>query len=464
MVDAVTATAWIDDLRERMAGRVVVPGDADYDGLRIVGLGQIDARPAAIARVTCAADVAAAVDIARRTGLALAVRSGGHSGAGHGTVEGGLVIDLREMKRLEIDADAMTAWADTGLTAGEVVGALAERGLVLGFGDTGSVGIGGITVGGGIGYLVRKHGLTIDNLLAAEIVTADGQLVRADIDTHPDLFWAIRGGGGNFGVATRFLYRLYPAEDFVGGMLILPATPATITGFIDAARAAPEELSVIVNVMPCPPMPFVPAEQHGRTVIFAQLGYTGDADAGEQAVRPLREPIVDMVKRMPYPQMFVEPEGGEEQRPMIHEQTLYLSAVDEGRAQAIIVACEASDAPLRAVQLRPLGGAMARVPEDATAFAHRDAPIMAVVVSFYESDETLAEREKWVRDLAAALDDGTPGAYINFMMDDGEAGVRRAYPAVKLERLARIKSRYDPANLFRVNQNVPPVEDGERPQ
>jgi len=149
---------------------------------------------------------------------------------------------------------------------------------------------------------------------------------------------------------------------------------------------------------------------------------------------------------------------------MIHEQTLYLSAVDEGRAQAIIVACEASDAPLRAVQLRPLGGAMARVPEDATAFAHRDAPIMAVVVSFYESDETLAERKKWVRDLAAALDDGTPGAYINFMMDDGEAGVRRAYPAVKLERLARIKSRYDPANLFRVNQNVPPVEDGERPQ
>ena len=181
-----------------------------------------------------------------------------------------------------------TAWAETGLTAREYTTAAAAHGLATGFGDTGSVGIGGLTLGGGVGYLVRKHGLTIDNLLAAEIVTADGQLLRADSENHPDLFWAIRGGGGNFGVATRFQFRLHEVSSVVGGLLILPATPEVIASFIAEAEAAPEELSTIANVMPAPPMPFLPEEQHGKLVVFALLAYTGAVEAGEHALRPFR--------------------------------------------------------------------------------------------------------------------------------------------------------------------------------
>lgn len=218
-----TVSIAIPDLRASLAGRMITPEDAEYDAARAVVAGGVDRRPAAIVRVANSDDVAHVVNLARETGLELAVRSGGHSGAGHGVSEGGIVIDLRDMKGLDIDADARTAWAETGLTAGEVTAALEAHGLAIGFGDTGTVGIGGITLGGGVGYLVRKHGLTIDNLLAAEVVTADGRVLHVDADTEPDLFWAIRGGGGNFGVATRFQYRLHALDGIYGGMLILRA-------------------------------------------------------------------------------------------------------------------------------------------------------------------------------------------------------------------------------------------------
>jgi hypothetical protein len=364
------------------------------------------------------------------------------------------------MKRLEIDASARTAWAETGLTAAEVVTAAAEQGLVIGFGDTGSVGIGGITLGGGIGYHVRKHGLTIDSLLAAEIVTADGELLRVDADSHPDLFWAIRGGGGNFGVATRFLYRLHPAEEFVGGILVLPATAEVVSGFMAAADAAPEELSTIANVMNCPPMPFVPDEFHGQAVVLAMLGWTGERAAGERAMAPFRalaEPIADLLRPMPYPEMFAEPEGAGDYRPKAIDRTFFMQRVDLADAQAMIEALNASDAPLRAVQLRVLGGAMARVPADATAFAHRQARIMAVVVSFFEGDNDFSVRRVWVQKLAATLDQGVPGAYVNFLGEAGEEGVHRAYPPSTWDRLAAIKARYDPMNVFRLNQNIPPA-------
>ena len=211
------------------------------------------------------------------------------------------------MKALDIDVDGRTAWAETGLTAVEYTTAAAAHGLATGFGDTGSVGIGGITLGGGVGYLVRKHGLTIDSLLAADVVTADGELLRVDAQHHPDLFWAIRGGGGNFGVATRFRFKLHPLESTVGGMLILPATAETIAGFIAAAEAAPDELSTIANIMPCPPMPFVPEEHHGKLVNMALMTYAGDTEAGERALAPFRAlatPIVDMLKTQPYPDMY----------------------------------------------------------------------------------------------------------------------------------------------------------------
>ena len=297
----------VSELRASFDGRVIAPEDDAYDAARAVFYGSRNRRPAAIVRAKDAADVSRVVTLAREKGLELAVRSGGHSLAGHSVSEGGIVLDLSQMKGLEIDVEARTAWAETGLTAGEYTAAVGAHGLATGFGDTGSVGIGGITLGGGAGFLVRKHGLTIDNLLAAEIVTADGELLCVDAETHPDLFWAIRGGGGNFGVATRFKFRLHEVDEIVGGMLILPATPDTIASFVAEAEAAPDELSTIANVMVAPPMPFFPAAAHGKLVIMALMAYAGEVEAGERAIAPFRslaEPIADMVKPMRYPEMY----------------------------------------------------------------------------------------------------------------------------------------------------------------
>jgi FAD/FMN-containing dehydrogenase len=291
----------------------------------------------------------------------LAIRGGGHSSAGHSTVNGGIVLDVREMTSLDIDAQGQTAWADAGLTAAEYTTQVGAHGLATGFGDTGSVGISGITLGGGIGFLTRKYGLTIDSLLAAEIVTADGEVLHVDSASHPDLFWAIRGGGGNFGVVTRFCYQLHPVKDIVGGMLLLPATPEVIVGVIAAADAAAEELSM-----------------------------------------------------------------------------------------------QRSDASLRVAQIRVLGGAMARVRDDDTAFAHRRERLLLNVASFYDGPRDRPLRETWVKSFAAAVDQGRCGEYVGFVGDEGEAGVRAAYPGKTWDRLAAIKARYDPTSLFRRNQNVPP--------
>ena len=447
----------IPQLRADLDGRVIMPDDAEYDEARTVVLGGIDRRPGFIVRVANAADVARVVALARESGLKLAVRSGGHSGAGHSATEGGIVLDLRDLKALDIDVERRTAWAETGLTAAEVTAALAAHGLAIGFGDTGSVGIGGITLGGGVGFLARKHGLTIDVLLAADIVTADGQLLRVDAETHPDLFWAIRGGGGNFGVATRFQYRLHELEAIVGGMLVLPAAADVIAGFIAAAEAAPDELSTIANVMPAPPMPLLPEEVHGQLVILGQLAYAGGAERGERAIAPFRalaEPIADMVKPMPYPELF--PPDDESYHPLAVAQTLFVDVIDLGVAKTIMEFLNASDAAMRVAQLRVLGGAMARVPADATAFAHRASRIMVNAAAFYEGSEDRPVREAWVSEFAAALHQGDDGAYVNFLGDEGEARVRAAYPGATWDRLTAVKARYDPNNLFRLNHNIPP--------
>jgi FAD/FMN-containing dehydrogenase len=448
----------IPELRSGLKGRVIGPGDPEYDEARMVFSGTFDRRPAVIVRVADASDVARVISLARDTGLELAVRSGGHSGAGHSTTDGGIVLDVSEMKALDIDADGRTAWAETGLTAGEYSTAVAAHGLATGFGDTGSVGIGGITLGGGIGFLVRKHGLTIDSLLAADLVTADGQLLRVDQDTHPDLFWAIRGGGGNFGVATRFLFRLQEVPRIVGGMMFLPATPDTIASFIAEAEAAPEELSTIANVMPAPPMPFVPEEYHGRLVIFAFLVHAGGGEAGERAVAPFRAlatPIADMVKEMPYPEIY-QPED-EDYHPTAVGRTMFVDSIGRDVAETIVEHLEASDATMRVAQLRVLGGAMARVPVEATAFAHRSSKIMVNLAAFYEGPEDRAVREVWVDDFASVLRQRDAGAYVGFLTDEGQARVRSAYPGSTWDRLAEVKARYDPTNLFRLNQNVPPA-------
>jgi FAD/FMN-containing dehydrogenase len=447
----------VDQLRQTVRGRVVTPDDADYDALRTVTLGDIDSRPAAIVLVADAADVSALVSLARETGLELAVRSGGHSAAGHSTIDGGVVLDLRELNGLDVDVEGRTAWAGSGLSAGEVTTALAADGLAIGFGDTGSVGIGGITLGGGVGYLVRKFGLTIDNLLAAEIVTADGQVRIVDADHEPDLFWAIRGGGGNFGVATRFRYRLHELDGVVGGFLVLPATPATVAGFIAAAEAAPDELSGIANVMPCPPLPFVAEEHHGTVVIFSMMAYAGPSEDGERAYAPFRElaePLADLVKPIPYPEMF--PPEDPDYHPTAVSRTLFMDYVDLPVATTIMEYLNASDASMRVAQLRVLGGAAARVPADATAYAHRASKIMTNVAAFYEGAEDKPRREAWMAEFASALLQGDAGAYVNFVGDEGEARVHAAYPGATWDRLAAIKAKYDPDNLFRRNQNIPP--------
>jgi FAD/FMN-containing dehydrogenase len=453
----------IPDLRAAIHGRVVAPDDPDYDAGRAVFIGDIDDRPAVIVRVADVADVTYVVGLARRTGMELAVRGGGHSNAGHGTTDGGIVLDLRDLKSLEVDAAGRTSWVGAGFTAGELTTALAAHGLAVGFGDTGSVGIGGITLGGGVGYLVRKHGLTIDSLLGAEIVTADGACLEVDATSHPDLFWAIRGGGGNFGVVTRFRYRLHEVGTIVGGLLILPATAEVIAGFIRAAEAAPDELSTIANVMPAPPMPFLAAELHGRLVVFAILAWAGDVPAGERAVAPFRalaEPLADLVRPMPYPEIY--PPDDDSYHPTAIARTLFMDTVDETMGRTIVEHLMASDASVRVAQLRVLGGAMARVPADATAYAHRSRRIMVNVACFYDGAADRGRREAWVTAFAAALRQGDDGAYVNFLADEGEARVRAAYPDGTYDRLAAIKARYDPTNLFRHNQNIPPAAAAER--
>jgi FAD binding domain/Berberine and berberine like len=440
-----------------LKGRVIGPNDAEYDQARTIFLGGYDPRPALIARPIDTSDVARVIAYAREREMPFSVRSGGHSGAGHCTNDGGIVLDLRDMKALEVDVASRTAWADTGLSAGEYSATVGAHGLATGFGDTGSVGIGGITLAGGIGYLARKYGMTIDSVLAAHVVTANGQTLHVNAQSHPDLFWAIRGGGGNFGIVTRFQYQLQPVDHVVGGMLMLPATPDVIAGAIDASDAAPEELTTIVNVMPAPPMPFVPQEHHGRLVAMILLCFAGDAESGARAIAPLRAlatPLVDMVRPMRYPEIY--PPEDESYHPKAIGRTLFIDRVDRDVATMIVDYLQRSDASLRVAQLRVLGGAMARVPADATAFAHRRSRILVNVAAFYDGPDDRPRREAWVKEFATALHQKDPGAYVAFLANEGDARIRAAYPGSTWDRLAAVKACYDPDNVFRMNQNVPP--------
>jgi FAD/FMN-containing dehydrogenase len=448
------------ELSADLAGQVIAPGDPQYDAARQVFAGAVDRRPAVIARVAGAPDVARIIAFAREHGLELAVRSGGHSPAGHGVSEGGVVIDLSAMRGLQIDAERRTAWAETGLLAGDYTAAAGSHGLATGFGDTGSVGIGGITLSGGVGFLTRKHGLTIDHLLAADLVTADGERLRVDADHHPELFWAIRGGGGNFGVVTRLHLRLHPVGTIVGGTLILPATAEVVAGFLEEAAAAPDELSTIAAVMAAPPMPFVPVEHHGRPVVMVQLAWCGAADEGERVIgrlRALAPPIADLVRPLPYHELIEPvPEG---YRPVSVSRSRFVDAVGPDAAQRILDRIEASTAQMAVTQLRVLGGAVARVPADVTAFAHRRSRVMVNVAAIYARPEERAEHAAWVAGLAGELDDGDTGAYVGFLGDEGPERVRAAYPGATYDRLAAVKARYDPDNVFRLNQNVPPAAE-----
>ncbi len=445
----------ISRLRTNVKGEVITPEDSKYDAVR-VGLSlEFVRHPALIVRPADAIDVSHVVLFARETGMELAIRSGGHSLAGFSTVDDGVVLDLSSMKGMEIDVEDRTAWAEAGLTAGEYTMKAAEYGLATGFGDTSSVGLGGLTTGGGIGYLVRKYGLTIDNLLAVQIVTADGQIRYVDAESHPDLFWAIRGGGGNFGVITQFKFRLYPVNIVAGGMLVLPPQANVLAAFAALAEAAPDELSAIVYTMPAPPEPFIPEEYHGRIVSVAMMVYAGDIEEGMRALTPFRqlaEPILDMLGPMPYPDIYwPAPDEGA----LFAVRSKFLDRLDERTAQIILDHVHACPSDIRIGEFRILGGAMARVPADATAFAHRSAKVFANFIVQFANHDDRPFFDEWVAKAWATLDPGN-GVYINFVGDEGEARLHDAYPNPTWERLAAVKAQYDPTNLFRRNHNIPP--------
>jgi FAD/FMN-containing dehydrogenase len=442
-----------------LANPVIDTGHGDYDAARHTFYHGLDRRPALVARPVNATEVAAVIATARETGLPLAVKGGGHSAAGHGAWDDSLVLDLSAMKSIEIDPDGRTAWAETGLNAVEYTTATAQHGLVTGFGDTGSVGIGGITLGGGVGLLHRSQGLTIDSVLAADIVTADGRLLRVDEENHPDLFWAIRGGGGNFGVVTRFKYRLHPVGRVVGGMLAFHATPKVAAAILAEAAAAPEELSGLITVMAVPPMPSIEPRFYGQVAVGMIMVHSGSTEEGNRVFdrfRAIAPPIVDLVQAMPYPVMLQGPEPP--QPPFAADQTWFSDGLDAEAMERVIDGIGRSTAPMRVVQLRVLGGAVARVAPDATAFPHRHRKIMVVVGAGYTYASEREQHEAWVDSMVDAIGRDDAAAYVNFMSDATESEVREAYTDKAWGRLTAIKAQYDPDNVFHLNHNIPPAQ------
>jgi FAD/FMN-containing dehydrogenase len=440
-------------------GTVIGPDDPAYEQAREVHNATIDRRPLAIVEASSAADVARTVVFARETGLELAVRGGAHSIAGHGTSEGGIVLDLGQMKGLHIDPVRRLAWAQAGLRAGEYTAAAAAHGLATPFGDTGSVGIGGLTLGGGIGWLVRKYGLAIDSLVSVEIVTADGRIVIASATENPDLFWAVRGGGGNFGVVTRFQFRLHPVSTVLGGALFLPPTRAALRGLEAAAAAAPDALSTISMLMPAPPAPFIPQSVQGQLTLAVMFVYDGDPESGHKALEPFRAlatPMAEMVMPMPYVGIYELFKAAEQRVPATH-RSLFLDTLDDDAVETMLEHMAEPSSPLAMTQIRILGGQMARVPADATAFAHRDARLMVVLITPFEDSGEAPVHTAWTHKFYEALRPHATGVYSNFLEAEGEDRIREAYPAATYRLLAEVKRRYDPTNLFRLNQNIAPA-------
>jgi FAD/FMN-containing dehydrogenase len=445
-------------------GRLIEPVDADYETARLTANGAVDARPALIAQVASASDVSAVVRWARMSGLRLAIRSGGHSFAGHSTGDGVAVLDVHRLNQLELDPgpDAAWAWAGSGITAGEFTRAAYERGRAVSFGDTGSVGLGGLVVGGGIGWLVRRYGLTIDSLLAAELVTADGELVTASVDEHADLFWALRGGGGNFGVVTRYKLALRPIGTVSHGMLLLPATVANIRRVLEIGLTAPDELTLMPFVMAMPPMDELAVEHHGQPGLWVDTLWSGERAAGEQVIGQLRAvapALMDVIADKPYPDVYRPPA---EEAPAVRggwtSSSVFLDRVDDKTAEAVLQALAGAPVGDCLVIFRPLGGAVAHVSAEETAFGWRDKRVLAWIIAGHGGDgaESMQVYRDWADGTRVALGGHGAGAFVNFMAHTSAEAVDTAYPPATLTRLREIKHRYDPDNFFRHNHNIPP--------
>jgi FAD/FMN-containing dehydrogenase len=454
--------ATVQELRDALRGEVVLPGDAAYDEARSVWNGMIDRRPALIARCADASDVVAAVGFARSEGLLVAVRGGGHNVAGNATCDGGLVIDLSPMKGIEVDADARTVRAQGGLTWGELDGETQKHGLATTGGLVTTTGVAGFTLGGGIGWMMRKHGLACDNLIGAEVVTADGQRVRASESENAELLWGLRGGGGNFGIVTEFEFRLHPVSEIVGGLLGWPASSArdVLRVWREWVRDTPDDLCTMAAFLYAPPEPFVPEEVQG-TPIFGiacfHLNTEGTADADFQALRDLG-PALDVVGPMPYQAIQGMFDAGTPRGSHNYWRSGYLDELSDEAIDTIIAHAGDIPFPMSQIHIHQMGGAMSRVPDGASAFGSRQAPFLMNYIALWLDPAQDDDNVAWCKRASDAMAPYTTGQrYVNFLADEGEAGVRSAYESETFERLQNLKVRYDPTNFFRLNQNIKPA-------
>ncbi len=456
--------AGLADLTESFAGRVLTPGDGGYEEARRVWNGSIDKRPGAIVRPTGVADVIAAVRFAREHGLLVAVRGGGHSVAGHSTCDGGLVIDLGAMKGIRVDPSARRAHVQPGVVWSELDRETQAFGLATTGGLVGSTGVAGFTLGGGLGWLQRRYGLACDNLVSADVVLADGSFVRASVEDEPDLLWALRGGGGNFGIVTSFELALHPVGPRVmAGMLLFPAGRGAelITAFRDLRDTAPDELMLGLVLRLAPAAPFLPEEVHGRPVVGIAAIHCGGLEDGERAIRPIRsvaEPVADLVEPRPYVQMQTMQDASWGPGYRNYWKAEFLRELPDPAIDVLLEHLDGITSPLSDFKFAYLGGAVGRVPEEATAFGHRDA-FTILNVNARWSDATEDDRHvAWTRSLWQAMQPfSAGGTYTNFTSEDDADRVEGSFGSEKYARLAELKRRYDPTNLFRLNQNIVPA-------
>lgn len=448
-------------LRGSLHGAALLAGDAGYDEARTVWNGMHDRRPGLVIRALDRDDVAAAVRFARDNGLLMAIRAGGHQIAGHAVVEGAVMLDLSGMRAVTVDPQRRTARVEAGCLLADVDRATQAHGLAVPLGINSTTGVSGLTLGGGFGWITRKFGMTIDNLVGAEIVLADGSAVRASESEHPDLFWAIRGGGGNFGVVASFDFALHPlGPQVMSGLVVHPIAdaPALLAAFRDICAGAPDELTVWSVLRKAPPLPFIPEAWHGREVLIFAACYAGDMEAGERAMAGLRglgAPIADVISPHPFAgwQAAFDPllAPGARNYWKSHD---FLDLSDDLIGVVLKAVAELPD-PQSEVVLAHLGGAMARVAPDATAYPQRAAHFVMNVHTRWTDAAKDESCIAWARELFDAATPHAAGSvYVNFMPEDDAERIGRAYGG-NMARLSRVKARYDPQNLFRANHNIP---------
>ncbi len=456
-------TGRMEALRGRLAGELILPGDAGYDEGRKVFNAMHDKHPAAIARCASTADVVAAVDFARENGLLVAVRSGGHSVAGLSVCDGGLLIDLAGLKKMEVNPTARTARAGGGVLWGEFDAATQRHALHTPGGRVTTTGVGGFTTGGGYGWTSSKYGLTCDNLLSAEVVLADGRVVTASPQEHDDLFWGIRGGGGNFGVVTEFELRLHPLGPIVlAGLALWPVQRAAevLRAWRDYVDGAPDELSTACVILTAPPEPFVPGHLRGQLVLGMAAMYVGDPEKGAPVIQPLKDlgPDVDLIQPMPYTAFQAILDAAAPKGFRSYWRGEYLKGLSDPAIDTFVQhgrPLAAAGAPLSQMIVFRIGQGVAATADAATAFSHRDADYLFHPIAMWQQpadDERLIAASRAFCEAMRPYSTG--GAYLNFTPEDR---VRDAYGAQKYERLVALKDRYDPDNLFRLNQNIKPT-------